>query len=114
MSVWESGKTSAQNEDGSVSIRTIYVDGITGSNGEIEIDLSGFDINEIVSRSVDVMDDATGLADLVFARVVSITETIAKVVAYQQNTTTVTVGATISPFVAVTTGVNVRLKVLCR
>lgn len=114
MSVWQSGLNTAQNEDGAVSVRTVYIDGVTDSSGELEIDLTDFDIEEIISSTVDVLDAATGLVDLVFARVVSITETTVNIVAYQQNIVTVTLGATIAPFVAVTTGVNVRLKVLCR
>lgn len=99
--------TLVETATGSTPARTVVVDGVTDETGAATFDLTPFNVTEIFNYSVNAIDAAVNLAAIVFASVLTISNTACTCIGYTSNAVTGVLSAAGA-------GVNVRLVIVCR
>lgn len=116
MSVWASSQGRTANTDGGVVVVNEYYTTInTDASGLVNIDISSLNVSEVLSVTINpVINGVTTVANSLIVAIQEITTTGIRALIGRPNPTTVTVGATISPIVAVGSGVPCRCRVAYR
>ena len=116
MSVWysEMGHTVETSDGTKTGTRTVIVNGTTGSQGEFSIDLTAYEISEIIDYSVKVVaGPITDILEMAFSSVTQITETLVAGVVAIGNQVTVSLGNLIKPIKRVGSGIQVQVTIIC-
>lgn len=122
MSTWlseqQASNTDASGESLGV-VTNIYTDAITDADGQFEVDLTLFDLVEVIETSAmlvgQTLSAADNITDKLTAMIVEVTNTVVKGVAIKPTETNVTVlGTTIDSVIRGGAGNSVKVKVTGR